>query len=119
MTPPNGGSELFPPLKLANGELAWVFFGLEEPKLANGVVLVVFFRFSIEEASKATQVTLAKARKTLSMLERAAAPESPLRYNLNNTLEELSAAARSIRVLAEYLERHPEALVRGKGGSER
>ncbi len=29
-------------------------------------------------------------------------------------LEELAAASRSIRVLADYLERHPEALVRGK-----
>ncbi len=29
-------------------------------------------------------------------------------------LEELSAAARSIRIMAEYLERHPEALIKGK-----
>ena len=74
---------------------------------------------SIEDTAKAAQVTLAEANKTFSMVEDVAAPGTPLRYNLNNTLEELSAAARSIRVLAEYLERHPEALVRGKGGSER
>jgi paraquat-inducible protein B len=30
-------------------------------------------------------------------------------------LRELSDAARSLRVLADYLERHPEALLRGKG----
>jgi len=30
------------------------------------------------------------------------------------TLKELSAAARSLRTLADYLERHPEALIRGK-----
>jgi paraquat-inducible protein B len=31
-------------------------------------------------------------------------------------LKELAGAARSIRVLADYLERHPEALLRGKPG---
>jgi paraquat-inducible protein B len=30
------------------------------------------------------------------------------------TLTELKDAARSIRVLADYLERHPESLLRGK-----
>ena len=29
-------------------------------------------------------------------------------------LRELTAAARSIRVMADYLERHPEALIQGK-----
>ncbi len=45
--------------------------------------------------------------------------DSPDRRQLNNMLRELSAAARSIRHWAEYLERHPEALLRGKGGSTR
>ena len=31
-------------------------------------------------------------------------------------LKELAGAARSIRVFADYLERHPEALLRGKSG---
>jgi paraquat-inducible protein B len=35
---------------------------------------------------------------------------------LGNTLEEVSRAARSLRVLMDYLERHPEALIRGKTG---
>ena len=30
-------------------------------------------------------------------------------------MEESTRAARAIRVLADYLERHPEALLRGKG----
>jgi paraquat-inducible protein B len=33
---------------------------------------------------------------------------------INETLDELSKAARSIRVMSEYLERHPEALIKGK-----
>jgi paraquat-inducible protein B len=55
--------------------------------------------------------------KTLATLRQAlqvADPNSPAAVNLNHALEELSGAARSIRVLAEYLEQHPEALVKGK-----
>ncbi len=44
------------------------------------------------------------------------APDSALDTELNTTLQELSRMARGIRVLADYLERHPEALVRGKPG---
>jgi paraquat-inducible protein B len=29
-------------------------------------------------------------------------------------MQELARAARSLRVLADYLERHPESLIRGK-----
>jgi paraquat-inducible protein B len=35
---------------------------------------------------------------------------------VDSTLQEVSRAARSFRVLADYLERHPEALLRGKKG---
>ena len=42
---------------------------------------------------------------------------SQLRYDLTTTLKELSTAARSISTLADYLERHPEALLRGKRGN--
>lgn len=40
--------------------------------------------------------------------------ESVLAVRLGQTMEEVSDAARSIRTLADYLERHPEALIRGK-----
>jgi paraquat-inducible protein B len=42
------------------------------------------------------------------------AKDSPMARDLQETLRELSDAARSLRVLADYLERHPEALLRGK-----
>jgi len=38
-----------------------------------------------------------------------------LQYELAETLKELGAAARSLRNMADYLERHPEALLHGKG----
>ena len=34
--------------------------------------------------------------------------------NLNTTLEEIAKASRSLRNLADYLERHPEAIIQGK-----
>ena len=43
------------------------------------------------------------------------AEDSEPRHELVKTLKEVSAAARSVRNLADYLERHPEALIRGKG----
>lgn len=54
--------------------------------------------------------TLVTVQKGLQQID----PNSPAAVNMNNALKELSAAARSIRVLADYLEQHPEALVKGK-----
>lgn len=67
---------------------------------------------SIEGTSEQARATLAQAQEALSI----AGEGSPVRYQLSNMLAELAAAARSIRVMADYLARHPEALVRGKGG---
>ena len=60
--------------------------------------------------------TLVSARGTFDSATRLVAPDSTLDTELNTTLQELSRAARALRVLADYLERHPEALVRGKTG---
>jgi paraquat-inducible protein B len=43
--------------------------------------------------------------------------DAPAQHDLRNALQEVSRAARAVRVLADYLERHPESLVRGKNGS--
>ncbi len=43
--------------------------------------------------------------------------DSPLMVDLQNTLQEISAMSRSIRQLTNYLDQHPEALIRGKGKS--
>jgi paraquat-inducible protein B len=62
-----------------------------------------------------TQAVLEQARRSLATADDALRPDSPLRYQLKETLEELGTAARSLRALTDYLERHPEALLRGKG----
>ncbi len=42
-------------------------------------------------------------------------PDAPVQIELSNALQEVSRAARAVRVLADYLERNPDALIRGKG----
>src|SRR5208283_709268 len=67
---------------------------------------------SLEGTSEAASVTMKDANKAM---EGFAGANSPVRYELIKTLNELSAAARSFRVFAEYMQNHPEALIRGKG----
>jgi paraquat-inducible protein B len=56
--------------------------------------------------------------QTLKDVKKIVHEDSPLQYELTNVLKELSSAARSLRVAAEYLEQHPEALLYGKGGQK-
>jgi paraquat-inducible protein B len=42
----------------------------------------------------------------------------PIAYNLKRLLLELQDAVRAIEALADYLERHPDAIVFGKGNQE-
>jgi paraquat-inducible protein B len=58
--------------------------------------------------------TLVSGRGTLDSANKLIEPNSALGVQLGTTLQEVSGAAKSLRVLADYLERHPEALIRGK-----
>jgi paraquat-inducible protein B len=44
--------------------------------------------------------------------------DAPGQLELRDALRQISAAARSLRVLSDFLERHPDALLRGKGGEK-
>jgi len=57
---------------------------------------------------------LADARKALSSADRVLAADAPLQQDAQGALREMAEAARALRVLADYLERHPESLIRGK-----
>jgi paraquat-inducible protein B len=60
--------------------------------------------------------TLSSAQGTLTNAGNLTGPNSAQLQQLDATLQEVSRAARSVRVLADYLERHPESLIRGKQG---
>jgi paraquat-inducible protein B len=87
---------------------------------------------SAKEALMAARSTLGQAQKSLGTLTEAAVPalkqadkalagttaltgpDSAVLADLSRTLKALEEAARAIRTLASMLERHPEALLRGK-----
>lgn len=71
---------------------------------------VVPLSSATEQALNALSLTLNRAQGTLSKVEDFADRDSAL----NDAMREVAAAARSIRVLADTLERDPEALVYGK-----
>jgi len=58
--------------------------------------------------------TLAEARKTLGGANEVLSADAPAQVDLRETLREVSRAAQSLRVLGDYLEQHPESLIRGK-----
>ncbi len=68
----------------------------------------------LQRTLRAAEKTLAQGNKTLTAVEELVAEDAPVVYELKNTLRQLSAAARSIRIWADYLERNPDALIRGK-----
>ncbi|MDM0047167.1 MlaD family protein [Variovorax dokdonensis] len=53
-------------------------------------------------------------RRTLDTAQRTLREDSPLQQDMRQTLQELTRAASSLRVLTDYLEQHPESLLRGK-----
>ncbi|MDM0080341.1 MlaD family protein [Variovorax sp. J31P179] len=57
---------------------------------------------------------LKDVRQTLRSAEKTIADDAPLQQDLRQTLQEVTRAAGSLRVLTDYLERHPESLIRGK-----
>jgi paraquat-inducible protein B len=69
---------------------------------------------SLEKTLKAAEVTVIVAQRTLGSIEANLGENSTLFYELHKTLEEVNGLARSIRILADYLERHPESVLWGK-----
>ena len=61
------------------------------------------------------QATLTRAQAALDRLDRNLLDESaPVQRQAEQTLAEVQRAAQSLRVLADYLQRHPESVLRGK-----
>ncbi len=73
----------------------------------------------IKKTADAAVPAIKEAERALANIAALTGKGSEERKQLDRTLKALQAAARSIKVWAEYLERHPEALIRGKGKSKR
>ena len=68
----------------------------------------------IETAAKQTGITMKEGEGTLASARAVIDPESITFYELTKSLREISGAARALRILADYLERNPRALIFGK-----
>lgn len=69
---------------------------------------------SIQKAAERSTLAVEQARATFQSVQGVADTGAPLAGQLIGVLEELRATSRSIRLLADYLERNPSALVRGR-----
>ena len=67
-----------------------------------------------EEVAPELAATLAEVRKTMHTAEATLSSDAPIQQELRGTLTELNRAAASLRTLTDYLQRHPESLLRGK-----
>lgn len=70
-------------------------------------------RLNDDVAPEITQM-MKDARKTLNAAEQTLSGDAPLQQDIRQTLQELTRTATSIRVVTDYLQQHPEALLRGK-----
>jgi paraquat-inducible protein B len=66
------------------------------------------------ELTPQMRAAIEQATKTLSAAEQVLSSDSPVQGDLRQTLEQVDRAAESLRSLTDYLERHPEALLRGR-----
>ena len=62
------------------------------------------------------KATLVEAEAAMRNAKEILAQDAPLSGDLGSTLLQVSRAAKSITALVDYLERHPESLLRGKPG---
>lgn len=69
----------------------------------------------VQEAIDATKSAVEQAERTLQGIEDLKAEGSVTNYKVTKALEELTRAARAVRVLSDYLQQYPDAPLRGKG----
>jgi paraquat-inducible protein B len=69
---------------------------------------------ALEKTLTTAQDALKQAEKTFISVQGLASNNSVLVYQVDNALEEVSRASRSVRSLSDYLFRHPESLISGK-----
>ena len=76
--------------------------------------LAVETRPNLNELIKSMRATSDAAQRTLALIQNRAGGNAPANTDLPELMNELSQAARSVRELADYLDRHPDALLHGR-----
>jgi len=73
---------------------------------------------TLQKTSVSADAAAKQARLTLGTVQTTIEPNSPVNYQVVQTLQDVSAAAHSIKELADYLQRNPSAVVRGRDFSQ-
>ena len=93
---------------------------LRESILSLNRVLTHLDRLAVEtqpnlnELLRSLRATSEETQRTLALIQQRAGGNAPSNTDLPQLMNELSQAARSVRELADYLDRHPDALLRGR-----
>ena len=69
---------------------------------------------NVDQVSQEFNRSLQQLQGSLEQIDRLTARNSPTQYQLDEMMEEVTNAARSVRTLSETLERKPNSLLRGK-----
>lgn len=77
------------------------------------------FTEAVESTAVQADRTLAEMTKVIRSVQLLIEPESPLAYQLGETLKQVSGAADSMRELTGFLTEHPSALLYGRGVEEK
>jgi paraquat-inducible protein B len=72
----------------------------------------------LQRTSLSTDAAVKQATVTLGTVNTTIEPGSPVNYQVVQTLQDVSAAARSIKELADYIQRNPSAIIRGRDISQ-
>jgi paraquat-inducible protein B len=69
---------------------------------------------TMEKTLATMQDTMKQAEKSLAAASEVASADSDMMQQIQATLGEVSDTSRSVRFLSDYLQRHPEAVIRGR-----
>lgn len=66
------------------------------------------------KTAPAMQATLDDARKTMQSTQSILATDAPMQQDIRRAVQQMTRAAASLQLMADYIEQHPEAIIRGK-----
>ncbi len=69
------------------------------------------------KVAPAMQATLDDARKTMQSTQTILASDAPMQQDIRRAMQQMTRAAASLQLMSDYIEQHPESLIRGKAPS--
>jgi paraquat-inducible protein B len=103
------------PIDRLSGELSTALVSLDATLKSSQKLIA---QLDSQVAPQATR-TLGEAEQALRAANAVLAEDAPVQKDVKDALKQVAQSARALAVLADYLERHPESLIRGKAEDAR